>query len=315
MSDIQIRLMAELRTLRKGRGVHSVDIGARLGPQLRQVCGVTDSDDPGRARHKVISWLRESVNRLQEDLRVAAVAGFALDDTYSRPHYTARLDLAGESLNRDTRTVRRRVDEAIDRIAELAVAEMTAVLGQEPAQWHLRALRVLLVVDGPETEAFETRTVVADGDALTELDFAVTLTATDVRPTQPPVTLLHGGTLLERTAESRDRSRLVLKLSRSLAREETHEFVVRRRVPPGHALRPHYVCLPEHRCDHFELKVHFAADWPRPTRVDRITQAFQNDIEDPDYAGTPAALDEAGDISVWFDRLVVNRAYGLRWWF
>jgi hypothetical protein len=208
MEGVLAELVRELKTLRKGRGLFVRQISDRVGPALRKACDVADSDGPVEIRRKVAERLESLANGLPADLRVAIMAAFALDRDARLPFYQDRVRWAAARLQRDDRTARRRIDEGIERIAELAASSAGGrsddVLPSDgsAASWHTNELRISLVLDQSAPEAFEIRRVVADRDRLTELDLALTLTAGPDRD-QPvgvdelSVDVFYGGRLVQ----------------------------------------------------------------------------------------------------------------------
>src|SRR6185369_4879905 len=148
-----------------------------------------------------------------------------------------RVRWAALKVDRDPRTVRRRVDEAIDLLAELATG--SSVQTPPPGdRWHTTSLSVALVLDQPSPVVLEQRRIIADQDGVRSLDLAVSL------PTGRSglaVTVLYGGRLLDRGMETSDRWGYGLELPRPLARGESWEFGVLFR--PG-SLSPHMACVP-----------------------------------------------------------------------
>src|SRR2546423_7989957 len=106
-------LVRDLKALRKGRGVFASQIGGRIGEALREVCGVADNDGPATIRRKVTERLLELAAELPADLRVAVLAAFAMCPEVQLPLYQDRVNWAASRLDRDPRTVRRRIDDGI----------------------------------------------------------------------------------------------------------------------------------------------------------------------------------------------------------
>ncbi|MGH3437848.1 MAG: hypothetical protein ACRDRN_15450 [Sciscionella sp.] len=314
-------LVLELKTLRKGRGIHAGQMEGRVGPALRAICGVADGDNSTEIRTKVANLLRRLTVSLPNDLRVAALAAFALEDGVGMQFYQDRVRWVANHLSRDERTARRRIDEGIDEIAGLAVAQSGIADSTTPttasASWHTEEVRVALALDQPEPEAFEFRRIVADRDDLHELDLALTLTS-PTGCTQPAdfedlhVDVFYGGRLVTRTKESADRFGFVLALSRALRRDERYEFLLRFRVPRGRVMQPHYVCVPKHRCDLFDLRVRFDLN-ASPQRVWKLADRFQRDVDDPVPHGGDVGIDDVGEIHARFRDLTPGLAYGVRW--
>ncbi|MEJ7743107.1 MAG: hypothetical protein WKF73_11455 [Nocardioidaceae bacterium] len=68
----------ELQELRRGRGLDAHDLHGRVGPRIRQACGITETDSPAVVRRKVLLTLTELCSRLPDDLRLAALVALAL---------------------------------------------------------------------------------------------------------------------------------------------------------------------------------------------------------------------------------------------
>ncbi|MDQ7805155.1 hypothetical protein Q5425_15520 [Amycolatopsis sp. A133] len=235
-------------------------------------------------REKVSGRLSELVAHLPQDLQVAALAAFAISPEARQPLYQERVRWAADRLDRDPRTVRRRVDEAIDLLAELASPPPSPLV--EPGRWHTAALTVALVVE--ESCVFEQHRVVADQDGLRSFDLAFSAGEGFV---------LYGGTLREGSVE----------LPAALSRGESWEFAAV--FPVEQSSRMVYV--PRHRCEVFDLRVRFGKEGP--LEVVALDGAFERDIADPGYRGRALQLDAAGEAHLQFRYLTPGLAYGARW--
>jgi hypothetical protein len=305
-------LVNELKVLRKGRGLYTSRIAERVGPAIRDVSGVADDDAPGTIRHKVTDWLERLADELPADLRIALLAAFAIGPEVRLPLYQDRVTWTATYLDRDPRTVRRRIDEAIDHVAQLATAgPLPPRAGTAETGWHTAELRMMLVLDRVRPEAVEQRRIVSDQDDLTELDLAVTRAMASTDPALE-VDVFYGGTLADRGMESSERRAFALELPRSLARGESHDFAVHYRLSGEEAMRPHVVCVPKRPCTLFDLRVRFDRARP-PARVWLLRGVFQRDISDPVRRGDTPEVDEAGEIHLAFHDLTPGLAYGVRW--
>jgi hypothetical protein len=302
-------LVRELKTLRKGRGLFAGSIEERVGPTLRAACAVTDGDGLLVIRQKVATRLTELAEQLPEDLRLATLAAFAINAEARLPLYQDRVLWAATKVDRDPRTVRRRVDEAINQLAELATCAPRGRPSEPGNGWHTTELRVAVALDRERPEVLEHRRIVADEDGLRELDLAVSLPA--VRR-DLEVHVFYGGTLLDRGMEASDRFGFSLALPRPLARGETHDFTVRFRLPAARMMRPYLVCVPRHPCELFDLRVRFARNRV-PPRVWTLRGAFQRDVSDPSCRGDQHPVDRAGEIHMRFRQLTPGLDYGARW--
>ncbi len=315
--EMESDLAEELKTLRKGRGVLADRIDQRVGSAVRVLCGITEGVSPAEIREKIVVTLRELIEALPPDLRDPMLAAFALDEAVQYPLYQERIAFAAERLGREQRTVRRRIDEGIARLVELAERRRDSVLEAATGPgWHTTDLRTLVNLELPSPEAFEFRQVVAERDGLTALELALTVTATpgsEPGHEQPEadIDVFAGGTLVTTGREATDRVGFQLALPRTLAKGEVHEFVLRFRAPEGKPMSPHYVCVPKGRCDVYRLQVRFGPG--RPAGVWRLDGVFQRDLDDPMATGEPISLDEAGEANTEFRRLHAGLAYGIRW--
>ncbi|NYI93269.1 AcrR family transcriptional regulator [Amycolatopsis endophytica] len=306
-------VVAELKILRKGRGLSVAQLTERVGPALQAVCAISADDDAAGVRRKVSDRLLALIEALPGDLRMSLLAAFGLHEQAQHPFYGERVSWAARTLERDDRTVRRRIDEGIDRLAEYAVATTKPAAAGPSRSWHTEELRVALALDQPVPEAFEFRRVVVDADEIDELDLALTLTSagSNSRPleeTDLRVDVFHGGVLTGRHMESSDRVGLALRLPAPLHRNDRHEIALRFRAGLRH---PHYVCVPRQPCDLFDLHVRFGASVPE--EVVRLDKAFQDDARDPAVRGAALTVDSSGEVHEQFRHLVPGFAYGVRW--
>ncbi|MDS0133235.1 MULTISPECIES: hypothetical protein [unclassified Amycolatopsis] len=302
----QAELVQELKSLRKGRGLLG-NVEDRVGPVLRSACAVSEEDGMVAVRRKVASRLTELAGQLPEDLRVVVLAAFAIGAEARQPLYQDRVKWAAEKLDRDPRTVRRRADQAIDLLAELATG--TTALHQHPGgRWHTASLAVALVLDQPRPTVLEQRRIVADGDDLRSVDLAVSLPSGRSDLT---VTVLYGGDLVDRGMEASDRWGYGLELRRPLSTGESCELAVLFQLPSAAALRPHMASVPRQPCDEFDLRIRFGEE--RPSEVCVLDGAFQRDVADPGYRGRLVPVEPAGEVHRRFSHLTPGMAYGMRW--
>ncbi|WP_410620439.1 hypothetical protein [Amycolatopsis sp. cmx-8-4] len=308
-------VVGELKILRKGRGIFTTPLGDRVGPALREICGIFEDDDQAVLQRKLSGRLVPLVEALPEDLKIVLLAAFALHESARKPFYQERVRWAATTLQRDDRTVRRRIDEGIEQIAAMAVkvAEPDPGPRYPSRSWHTEELRVALTLGDPSAEAFEFRRVVADADEITELDLALTLSAAaksgeSVHESDLEVDVFHGGVLTSRAMESSDRIGLALRLPEPLRRGEQHEIALRFRAS---IREPHYVCVPRHPCDLFDLHVKFGARVPE--HIVLLEKAFQEDARDTSRRGTLLKADDSGEVHVRFRHLAPGFAYGIRW--
>ncbi|MGW3959065.1 hypothetical protein ACWED2_04515 [Amycolatopsis sp. NPDC005003] len=276
-------LVRELKALRKGRALAG-RVEDRVGPALRSACAVAESDGMVTIRAKVTDRLSELSAHLPEDLRLAALAAFAITPEARQPLYQERMRWAAARVDRDPRTVRRRVDEAIELLAELAAPTSPVA----PAgNWHILSLTLALVLE--ESCVFEQHRVVADQDGLRSFEPALPFAEGS---------LLYGGTL---SPEGK------VELPVPLRRGESWEFAAVSKLEPATRM----VYVPRHRCEVFDLRLRFGRE--TPTEVVALDGAFERDIADPRYRGRTLRVDEAGEVHLQFRHLTPGLVYGARW--
>ncbi|GAB3134740.1 hypothetical protein GCM10027258_06120 [Amycolatopsis stemonae] len=292
-------LVQELKTLRKGRGLAG-RIEDRVGPVLRTACAVSDGDGLVAIREKVSARLTEWASDLPDDLRLAVLAAFAICAEARQPLYQDRVRWAAQKMDRDPRTIRRRIDDAIEQMAEQAFSSAPPAVSSADC-WHTTSLSVSLVLD--ELLVLEHRRITADQDGVRSVDLAVSLPAG-----RPTATVLHGGTLVDRGMETPSRWGYGLELPRPLSRGESWECAVLFRPP---SLWPFLVSVPRQPCDRFDLHVRFGSD--APSEVWAVDGAFQRDVTDPRYRGRREPVDPSGEVHLRFRALTPGLAYGTRW--
>ncbi|MBM7776147.1 hypothetical protein JOD54_006351 [Actinokineospora baliensis] len=290
-------LAADLRTLRRGRAVHATPLPPRLGPALRALCAVTPADDDVAARTKVVDTLTELAEKLPDDLRLCFTAAFALSEETRQPFYVDRLAWAGAQLSRESRTIRRRVDESIHTVSQLA--------GSRPRpSWHTEELRTVVTLTA-EPEVFEFRRLVADTE-ITDVDLGW---STKAGVEDLAIDLIHGGVLTDRVRKARNRVATTVRLPVPLRAGQIHDLAVRLRPRPMHR---HYVCTPHTRCQLFTLRVAFSlADVP--DQVLLLDGVPPGEVEDDLAAHHQLPVDGTGQITVTFTDLTPHLSYGLRW--
>jgi hypothetical protein len=304
-------IAAELKTLRKGRGVEVPQIGDRAGPALREVCGVNADDSPGEIRRKLIAGLEGFAAQLPGDLRLAVLAALAISQEARLPFYQDRIRWVAQQLERDERTARRRVDTGIMRLAEFAAATNNEPkrpeADVEPPTWRVEELRAIVLPHLLQPEVIEVRRIVVEADYLDELDVSFTVPGDDTLSEGTPE-VLQGGILLSPERETTDRRGYKLRLPRGFHRNETHQYTLRHRVK----MKPHYVLLSKLVTERFDLRIRFELD-RLPQQVRKVEAAFQRDVDDPVMRGTELQPDAVGDVHVEFWRPTPGLAYGVRW--
>lgn len=308
-------LLEELMTLRKGRGVNTA--GIDVGLTLRELCGIEPDDPPGVVRRKLVRRLDEWTARLPPDLAVAARAALATSPEAQQRFLSERTQWLAQFIDRDDRTARRRMDEALKLLADVDTRSgpVSPAAPAPPAEEHYIAEHWALVrLDQPTRETYERRVVVSNVDGLEGLDAVLSLPRD--RPSRPgapqlEMDVLYGAAVVDRVRETETRFRYRLRFPAPLSAGQSHEYSIVYRLPPGQLVRPYYVFIPHRRCNALTLRVRFSPDRP-PVEVRRVDRGYVRDLDDG-LIGDPISPDGVGELLLTFSALVTGMAYGARW--
>ncbi|WP_285743221.1 hypothetical protein [Lentzea sp. NBRC 105346] len=216
-------LIGELKALRRGRGVHTPGLDRHVGPALREACGISDCDGAEVVREKLGAWVADLVRTLPDDLRLAVTTPLGLNPDAQHVFLAHRVEWLASRLQRDSRTVRRRIDDGLTRLVEAALHPAQ----QAQEDWYVARIQVLLRLDAPSPVRVEQWTVIALRDGVDQIPL----------PCSANFEVVYGAVPDGRA----------LRFPRPLRTGETHEFCVQAPL-----LTPAtYV----HRCERFDLVV------------------------------------------------------------
>lgn len=305
-------LTAEVKLIRRGLGLYHPQLARRLGPGLREACGITDHEP--EVRTKAITRLRDAAATLPPDLNVALLAALGVHpDVRGLPRLEDRVDWLAIRLNRDARTARRRMDEAASMLAENLAAGQRGRRDALPSTgWYVDTAQNLLVLDAGDPVAIERRVVVAERDSVNQLVLSRTVPPTEDGPPDVQAQMLFGGVLGLKEWDTGTRFRLVLDLPVTLRAGDRHEYAILWRIPPGRPMRPHYVFTPALPVLHFDLHVRFDRA-ALPAAVHRVADSFHRDLDEPPRDRDEMRLDASGEVHLDFQDLAPGHGYGVRW--
>ncbi|HEY0636858.1 MAG TPA: hypothetical protein VGD67_04365 [Pseudonocardiaceae bacterium] len=319
MPDPAAALLAELKQLRKGRGVFEQN--RQVGPLLLAMCELTGEHNAAVVRQRLIERLTDLAAALPDDLGMAATAALAVHPEARQMFLTERIQWLAARLDRDVRTVRRRVDEGMAQLADVAIglsagaAQLSGATVTTPAShrddYYVSSLSAVVVITADGPRSIETRRIVAVQDELDKVELAVSLPH-DPTAEMPDlgVEVLYGGRLQERRQAGASLFRFELALPRALRAGDTHEFAMLLRVPGSRPIRTHYVHTSPRRCDAFDLRIRF--DEP-PGQVWQVDGLFHRELDELDPPRSLLHPDPAGDLHLRFDRLKPGFGYGVQW--
>lgn len=341
MISRSLSLGAQLRALRKGRGLLETDLRRRVGSQLAVLCGIEADDDTPTIRRRIASTVAALLADAPGDVRRAVIVALAMEPDAQYPTLTGRRDWLAQTAPCDVRTVRRQEDRGFNLAATAADVNLAAAaadvdlaavdvdpaaaaagrgVGSVPAQrrpeqdWYVTAFRAIMRLTGPGPELIEERTIVAARPGLAEVVVAVSLPepldGRDGRPVEADV--LYGGQIVRTDHPTSSHFRFVLRLPRSLRVGEAHDYAVIFRVPAGRYMRPHYAFQPLLPCEAFEVTVKF--DPARvPTAVWRLDGVPPRVLDDECPTQDVLRPDSVGEVRLRFADLTQGLGYGIAW--
>jgi hypothetical protein len=312
-------LVRELKALRTGLGVEDPHLISRAGAAIRLAGGVADGDSTAIVREKIKIWLEKMICRLPEAQARTGRVAFGLDGPGDQPYLT-RLATLGRAVDREVRTMQRRSDDVVVRIADLALAQASAA---DPAlsdphagePWHTALIQVDLVLDQPEIEVLENRRIVSHVKGLTEITHSLTIPPVSHPPNrlnldELGITVLRGGDMrVPPRMVSSTRIEFILHPPDPLDPGDDHEFFFRVRVP---AMLPFYVCTPRFACDEFHLRVRFGRERV-PDQIWLIDGELSMEAADPVPVRAALRADRSGEVQVKFVDLRPATSYGIGW--
>lgn len=317
-SDARSALIAaEIKMLRKGRGIRARDLDRRVGPNMRELVG-GQGHDLADLRRMLASEIGAQAVRLPDDLRVAAMVSLGLwDETSHMPLFGSRVSWLAERADRNERTVLRRIDAAERLLAEEIACELRRRGESVPTAngWYLDEFRTVLRLDTPTPEAHERRRIVATRNGLRHVAVWLDVPADrDKPPMGLEAQVLCGGRLVRRSAPSGNRLEFVIELPTPLRVGEKHEYELILRVPPGELMRPHYIYTPEYKCNTFDLTVRFDLERP-PAWIRMVSRETVRMFDSATPNGNRVSLNSVGEAHVRFGNPTLYLGYGLQWQF
>jgi hypothetical protein len=181
--------------------------------------------------------------------------------------------------------------------------------------WYVESFNASLRLDTPQPEAIEDRVIMATADEVRELATSISVPRhhEDSSPAHELSSeLVFGGSLQVSDHPYESYFRYVIALATPLRAGERHKYRLRFRVPPGQPMAPHYVYMPFHRTDHFELHVRF--DPQRlPANVWALSGTPPVVLYEDQPDGEILTPDRFGEIQVEFRDLRLGLGYGVHW--
>ncbi|MEV4887797.1 hypothetical protein AB0K48_00200 [Nonomuraea sp. NPDC055795] len=312
--EVIMSVADELGRLQRGRGVMASDLLQRMGPTLRELTGISESDSQNEARVRLVKFLTDLANDLPPDLSDALSAGLALRNDVRHRFLEGRMKWLATRIDRDVSTARRRVKEANQRAEEIVAAMKLRDDVYAPSGWYLARIKTVLRLDILRPTAVEERTVVSSYDDLDEILISTNVPrpGTGDEPHGVDLDVAYGGRLVRQERLTDTYFRYFIRLPRPLRLGEAHDVCVTFTLPEGQRMRPRYTFQPLRRCDEFSLRIRFDQNNPPDDvwRIDGLPQSMADDFAGPEARLIP---DKAAEVQLAFRDLRIGMAYGARW--
>jgi hypothetical protein len=311
------QVIAELKEIRRGRGLRADDIHIRVGDCLRMACGITRMDDPPLIRRKLVLRLTRLSAKLPSDLKLAATVALGLHNQVDGEFLDQRIAWLANTFDRDPRTARRRIDSAFRLLAELLYDTGTRDRKADSYSadgWYVESLKAILRMDLDPPTLTEERRIVAQVDDLDELILPVSALRTPEIPEDEGLRaeIGYGGEIVEAQRISSGHSRFILRLPKPLAMGQHHDYSIQFKSYSRDHMRPYYVFTPLRRCEEFTIRARFDSR-RAPRLVWRINGLPARAFEDFTPGADQLTVDRVGDITLEFHDLQQGLSYGLQW--
>lgn len=310
-----VDLANELKTLRKGRGLQAPRLADQVGPLLHDLADISPNDSVATIREKLSRRLRILADSLPDDLRQVVTIALALQHDTQHQFLQERVQFLADKQKRDVRTIRRRMDEGFELLAEMATKPSGAKAGRAGLGWYIDRMEAILRVDKGSPEVFERRRITSEWDGLDTIKAAITVPRHGADAAEPhglDTELYFGATMVASRQPREHRFDYDFRLPRPLAIGEKHEYGIVQRIPPDQLMRSHYVFFPDRRCEEFALRIRFSLD-NLPRLIWRVAEVFHRDVDDNRPTTDILVVDDVGEINLTFHNLLPGHGYGAQW--
>lgn len=302
-------LEQELALLQRGRGLRAPELSAHVGPALRAALHLEDTASSIEVRDRLVAALRSAGSELPADLRLAFLSACALEGAESG--LLERLRKAGELLDRDLRTVRRRLAQANTAVAAILARGARPLLSTDEA-WYIEAMdsRIEFDANGPCIRG--RKTIVPTVVGLTRLSERISLPSTPgIGSPTPTIEVFEGGQL----AEVRHQGSVWwydILLATPFEAGVPQTIGVAIRLPSRELMVPIAVMTPIRPCRLFTQHVDFGSP-PVCDHVWLVDGEYPTELAEPPAESTRIYLGQDSAVVTSFSGLRAGLSYGIRW--
>src|SRR4051812_20375233 len=164
-------LLRELTTLRRGWGLETERLRARLGPLVSGWCEIHRTANDRDARRVLRDAISAAIAEFPADDRLAVNVALGIAPGSQHALLSDRVGVLADQLRVSERTARRRIDRSFARLAaEIEAAARPGDDVPDPDRgWFVKRLRAIVRLDPPEPELIEERLIVATRDGLSRI--------------------------------------------------------------------------------------------------------------------------------------------------
>lgn len=308
-------IVVELKRLSRRQGLQAPDLADRIGPGLATVLEL-DLDRPSaEIRLAAQAVIVEAGRVLEPDIRMAVLVMLGADGWATGSLLQDRIGAVAQHVDRNARTVRRRIDTAFTELAKALIARHAvpaAADAHAPRGWYVETMHALLRLGSPRSTLTEDREIVSQTDGLSKLTIGLSAPQLSDGPIDIDLTAEHGCEVTGARRISPSYWTFVLELPRTLRTGERHRYVVTFSGPPLHALQPYYALTPLRRVRRFTTEVDFGS----PENVDlvwRVDAAAPSVLRDGEPTEHLCDIDPAGVVRESFSEITQGLSYGVAW--
>jgi hypothetical protein len=311
-------LLAEIKKLRWGRGLHAPNLAHRTGPYLYELVALADVIDRSVLERELAELLRSvSGPPLTPDRTRLALVALGMSSRLAGNGYRERIQALAHEVDRDPRTVQRWVDAAHETMALLLADRLLAArrsTSQQRFGWNVEQLVSSLSFESPKPVLVERRDIVVTDQYLSGITVNLSLGGNATAEDVPEVTAIEGCRVQSVNSTGGKYWMIELGFPRVLRSGEVWSYEVAFTFPRAGVMAPFYGFMPHRRSERFSTEVVFARA-SQVAVVYSLIQVTQTVIMDPaEAAAAGVPLELSGNrVSLECKDLRQGFCYGLRW--
>lgn len=303
-------LADELQVLQKGHGVHRPDVRRWLGPQLLALIHASPEADDAKLRQDLISLLIDAAASLPPDLRFVFLTTSGIVD--DRPLLQDRKAHVGQVMQRDARTVARRMRKADALMAERLARVPDVASTYDPTGWRNQSVMYDIRLDLPRPLVRVSQVVSPVRSEQVDFQQGVSVPGSFAITSDVQVRALKGCTLKSWTRDTQRSWIAVFRVDKPLHPGQLHSLSYELEFPGLEYVAPRAALGPVRPCAEMRLLVNFGQPCVAKSawQVPGVPPAVMNE-----RPLNPTFIDLAHDgvVEVVYRDLIPGLVYGLAW--